>query len=455
MRTFAAMLADAVLVVYAYIAAVALRHLLGGPVEMLPTMFAAAGPFALVHVLSLALADAYNFTARRGESDVAFSAAVGVGGATLACFLGLTAFLLYYMPEVQVIGRSVYLFAGLANLLLLPGWRIWSLRVQERRGERTSRVLFVGDPAAAAALREELEEYERAGHVVVGCVRGEAAPSGEAPSLGTLTELAAILARERVDEVILLGDSLDRDTNKLARILSDCDEAGTAIHLLPGAYDALLGRLDLYAFGGLPMIGIKSEPLHGGYALIKRATDMVAAAAGLLAATPIIAVAAIALKMDSPGPVFYRQIRCGRGGKPFSIIKLRSMRLDAEAETGPVWAGKNDARVTRVGRFLRDKRLDELPQCWNVLKGDMSLVGPRPERPYFVEKFSAELPLFPLRTRVRPGLTSLSHVWGRYDSTPAHRLLYDFAYLNNLSFMLDLRILVDTIKIVITGRGAQ
>jgi lipopolysaccharide/colanic/teichoic acid biosynthesis glycosyltransferase len=131
------------------------------------------------------------------------------------------------------------------------------------------------------------------------------------------------------------------------------------------------------------------------------------------------------------------------------------MFIDAEKTTGPVWAAKDDPRVTPVGRFLRAKRLDEIPQLWNILRGDMSLVGPRPERPFFVEEFSKELPLFRLRTMVRPGLTSLSHVMGRYDSAPAHRLLYDLIYIRNLSFMLDVRIIIDTVKVVLTGRGAQ
>ena len=131
------------------------------------------------------------------------------------------------------------------------------------------------------------------------------------------------------------------------------------------------------------------------------------------------------------------------------------MRVDAEKDTGPVWAAKGDPRVTRVGRFLRNKRIDEMPQFWNILRGEMSLIGPRPERPEFLEAFAKDTPLFPLRLRVRPGLSSLSHVLGRYDSQPMHRLLYDLAYINNVSFLLDLRIMVATLKIVLTGRGAQ
>jgi len=185
------------------------------------------------------------------------------------------------------------------------------------------------------------------------------------------------------------------------------------------------------------------------------ALSRLGAAAGLIASAPVLLVAAVAIKRTSPGPVFYRQTRSGLGGQEFEIIKLRTMEVDAEKQSGPVWASRDDDRITNVGRLLRRKRLDELPQFWNVLKGDMSLVGPRPERPFFVERFKEEVPLFPLRLRVKPGLTSLSHVWGRYDSTPADRLRYDLVYINNLSLMLDLRILMDTVKIVLTGRGAQ
>ena len=170
---------------------------------------------------------------------------------------------------------------------------------------------------------------------------------------------------------------------------------------------------------------------------------------------PLLVAAVIAIKLDSRGPVLYRQMRAGKKGVEFSLLKLRSMRMDAEKDQVPVWATKGDPRVTRVGRFLRDKRIDEIPQLWNVLKGDMSLVGPRPERAFFIEQFSKEIPLFPLRLRIKPGLTSLSHVWGRYDSDPADRLRYDLFYMNNVSLMLDIRILVETVKIVLTGRGAQ
>jgi exopolysaccharide biosynthesis polyprenyl glycosylphosphotransferase len=415
-------------------------------------MLFALGPFLLVHLAALHVAEAYDFNRLRSESDLAFSACAGVLLGGLLCFLLSSVYIVYYLPDVQVIGRSVFLVAGAANLVLLPGWRVWARRQRQRRGELRARVLLVGTPDGVDLLRSELAEYVAEGHEIAGAVHTDD-PGTDA--IGTLDTLPEILAAHRISEVILAGDGLTHDAAGLLRIVEQCDAAGATVHLVPGYYEALVGRLDLYAFGGLPAIGLRRDPLPPGYASVKRTLDLVVAAAGLVLLSPVLLIAALAVRLDSKGPAFYRQDRVGRDGRVFRILKLRSMRVDAEAETGPVFAEKDDPRVTRVGRFLRDKRLDELPQLWNVLLGDMSLVGPRPERPHFLVEFSKTVPLFPLRLRVRPGLTSLSHVWGRYDSTPSHRLLYDLTYMNNLGFMLDLRILVDTVKIVLTGRGAR
>lgn len=456
MRALAWIMTDAVILCYTYAGATLFRVQAGAPAETLRTVVLAIVPFAFVHVIALAAMEGYRFGKTRAESDVAFSALWGVLIATPACFILSTAVILYSAPEVQVIPRSVFAIAGLLNIVLLPGWRAWYTRQRRRRGELHTKVLVVGGGERAAAVADELAQYSRSGHEIVGCV-ADAAEDVPLPDgfLGGIEDLPRLVAEHGVEEILVIADTIVRRPENLLHVVQLAQREGVTVHVLPSFYEAMVGTLDLYEIGGLPLIELKARPLSSWYGAVKRALDVVCALAGLVLASPILLWAAIVIKRDSPGPVFYRQVRCGRHGNEFEIIKLRTMRIDAEKESGPVWASKEDPRVTRLGRFLRSKRIDEIPQLWNVLKGDMSLVGPRPERPHFTQEFTKEIPLFPLRLQVKPGVTSLSHVWGRYDSTPADRLLYDLVYIGNVSLMLDIRIIIDTVKTVVTGRGAQ
>ncbi len=453
MRYVFAILTDAVFLAYAYAAATALRVYQGAPVETFNTLQYAAVPFLVVHVVALALMEGYDFTKTRSESDIGFSAALGIVLATLLCFAISSAFITYYAPAAQVVPRSVFLIAILFELLTLAGWRIWYTRQRRRRGELRTRVLVVGPAKRVEAVGEELTNYSRSGHDILGYVSMEA----QAPKafLGAIDDLARLVEEHEADELLLLGEGLLGHSDRLLNVVRLVDDLGVQAHILPGFYETMVGKLDLYEIGGLPIIKLRRDPISLSYGYVKRAMDVSCAVAGLVLSLPLLAVAAAAIKLTSPGRIFYTQARVGLRGREFMLFKLRTMRPHAEKETGPVWATPGDPRVTPVGRFLRRKRIDEIPQLWNVLKGDMSLVGPRPERAYFMEQFSREIPLFPLRLRVKPGLTSLSHVWGRYDSAPADRLRYDLVYMSNASLMLDIRILVETIKIVLTGRGAQ
>jgi len=454
MRVIAAILADAVLVIYAYVGCTVARVALGAPPEMIDTLARCLLPFVAIHIACMAAFESYDFGKNRSEADLAFSAAMGVIAASFASFALATFAILYYAPETQVIGRSVFAAALAIELAILPGWRVWYTADRRKRGDLQCRVIAVGQPDNIADIARELQEYSRVGHVVAGCVSSK----NETPPpdfLGHIGEIDAIVERHNVDEILVVGEVFARNPEYLPGIVDLCERRNIVVHIVPTFYHAMVSRLDLYEIGGLPLIQIKPRPLSGPYAFVKRGMDISCALAGLVLAAPILLAAAIAIRIESPGPVFYRQTRSGKKGRAFDIVKLRTMRVDAEKETGPVWAAKDDPRVTRVGAFLRAKRIDEIPQMWNILKGDMSLVGPRPERPHFIAKFSTELPFFPLRLRVRPGVTALSHVWGRYDSTPADRLRYDLAYIANLSFRLDLRILIGTVKIVLTGRGAR
>ncbi len=454
MRSIASAVADAILLVYAYAAFSLLSLSWGAPPEMLISLASAMAPFIAIHLLCLAVFGAYDFSNLRSESDIAFSAFMGVAAGVLASLALATVFILYYAPETPVISRFVFFGAGLSCALVLPGWRIWYTRQRRHRGELDTRVLVVGARNQVRAVAGELDHYARGGHQIVGCVADDDAEL-DAPFVGHVAELPSLVRSHRANEILALGESLPHDPQRLLALLDACKETGLPLHVLPGAYEALMGKLDLYEIGGVPLIKYRAEPLRTGYAFVKRAMDIAGALVGLALSAPLMLLTAAAIKYDSPGPVFYRQRRYGLKGKEFELVKLRSMRVDAEKDTGAILATPQDPRVTRVGRFLRNKRIDEIPQFWNVLKGEMSLIGPRPERPELAQTFGGNTPLFPLRLRVRPGITSLSHVLGRYDSIPAHRLLYDFAYMNSLSFMLDVRIIVATIKIVLTGRGAQ
>ncbi|AUS10180.1 UDP-phosphate N-acetylgalactosaminyl-1-phosphate transferase [Laceyella sacchari] len=190
------------------------------------------------------------------------------------------------------------------------------------------------------------------------------------------------------------------------------------------------------------------------YLAFKRGFEIVFSIGLLLFTLPVLILTAIAIKLESPGPIFYKQERVGLNGKTFNIFKLRSMRTDAE-KNGPQWAAKNDPRVTRVGQFIRKTRIDELPQLINILRGDMSLIGPRPERPMFTEQFDKEIPGFKKRLMVKPGLTGWAQVNGGYEATPAEKLELDLEYIRNQSFKMDFQILLKTVWIVISGNGAR
>lgn len=192
-----------------------------------------------------------------------------------------------------------------------------------------------------------------------------------------------------------------------------------------------------------------------GYYIIKRVIDIIVSIAGIVILSPVFLITAAAIKLNSKGPVFFTQDRVGKDGSIFKICKFRSMFTDAESKSGPVWADKDDDRVTKVGKFIRKTRIDELPQLMNIIKGDMSIVGPRPERPYFTDLFAKEIPGFEDRLLVKPGLTGLAQINGGYDISPYEKLKYDREYINKRSIPFELLLMIKTVKVVISGDGAR
>jgi exopolysaccharide biosynthesis polyprenyl glycosylphosphotransferase len=273
------------------------------------------------------------------------------------------------------------------------------------------------------------------------------------PLLGALDDLSALVERHALDEVIAASNALRHD--EALRVSEVCAHRGVAFKLVPSLLDVIKRRALWEEVAGLPLITVSSSPLTPWDRAVKRTFDVVVSATLLLLLAPLMAVIACLIKFTSRGSVLFKQERVGQDGKVFVCYKFRTMREDAEARTGPVWTTPNDPRRTRLGAFLRRTSLDELPQLFNILKGDMSLVGPRPERPFFVAQFTQTVPRYAERHKVKAGLTGWAQVNGLRGNTPiAERTLYDLYYLENWSLALDLKILIKTACEVLFHRTA-
>jgi len=352
--------------------------------------------------------------------------------------------------------RSVLLLFVLFNFALLLFWRIVLERTARRRERK---VAIVGSGAAAREIAATLALHHWHGLKVVGFVSlpGEEPPpeTGEPAlgrHLGSPEDLPALLAAGEVEDIILAGSG-DSWQTRLIDSLAGTRPDHTNVLLLPGPFESLIGRMRYRWVHDLPLIEVVRESEWRINWPVKRLLDLVVGSLLLLAALPVIAVCAVAVRVTSQGGITYRQTRVGRGQRPFTLWKLRTMRLDAEGESGEVLAQQDDPRLTSIGALLRRFRLDELPQLVNVLQGSMSLVGPRPERPGFVQRYLQEVPGYAERFSLAPGLTGLAQVNGDYHSSPQNKLRYDLAYMANWSLWLDLSILLRTVKIVLTSRG--
>ncbi len=312
----------------------------------------------------------------------------------------------------------------------------------------TRNLLIIGEKEEVSRIYSELKKYADTSFNVVGFVSTDLDSDTEG-RLGDLKDVENIIEENSITDVVVGHGS------HTLGIIELCRRLVTDIYIFPGMYELLVGKAPLTEIGGLPLLEMKQKVMEGWQGVVKRAIDVVISVVMLLILSPLFGVVSLVIKLTSSGPVFYRQVRIGKNGAEFTIFKFRTMFEGAEEETGATLAMEDDPRVTPVGRFLRKWRIDELPQLWNVLKGEMSLVGPRPERPEFVVEFSNKIPLYVERLRVRPGITGLAQVNGRYDSAPEDKLRYDLAYIYNYSLFLDLKIIFLTVRVIITGWGAR
>ncbi|MBI4564506.1 MAG: exopolysaccharide biosynthesis polyprenyl glycosylphosphotransferase [Planctomycetes bacterium] len=362
--------------------------------------------------------------------------------------VGLTAILsplpllgIQYLTDRAEFPRSVaFVYVGLDFAFLLA----LSLAVQRLERIRRERILLLGP-------WRETEHFLQALRTLPSRSRPLFSPAQSNVQSCTdesLEDVCRVLRETRPDRVYLVRSSYEED--HVLRLL-EATPATISFYIVPSTWDSIISRLALGPIlGDLRLFEIRSPLSDPAVAFAKRAFDVVAALLLLLLTAPIAAVAAAAIRLTSPGPVFYIQDRIGRGGRGFRMIKFRTMKADAESETGLVLARRNDPRITPVGRWLRALGLDELPQLWNVVKGEMSLVGPRPERPALVDSFRAQLPGYELRHLVRPGITGMAQIYGRYHSHPREKLRFDLAYIFNYTPALDIVILLKTVWVTLT-----
>ncbi len=454
-RTLLLLSAEALLLFGGIVAAAYLRL---GPVDARVELIEDYGYYkaalATAFCLSaLYLYDLYDFVVMHDRRELVLRLVQALGLAWVALAVA------FYMLPRLMLGRGVSLIALPLALVLMVGWRIsihWLLG-HPNVGER---ILIVGSGDTAVEIAREVLERRDAGYRIVGFVDNRPELVGKSiinPGvIGLLSEMPQLVKRENVDRIVVaMGER--RGTFPVDQLLDLSLSGDVAIEESTSFYERLTGRVNLdmlrpswLIFSGRKrqarMSYVARAALHRGVALI-----------GAVVSLPIALLTALLIKLESSGPVLYRQERVGKNGRPFTVLKFRSMQIDAEKD-GPVWASAEDDRVTRVGRVIRKIRVDEIPQFWNILKGEMNFVGPRPERPHFVAQLAAEVPFYEQRHLVAPGLTGWAQIKYPYGATvedARQKLQYDLYYIKNMSLMLDAIIMFETVKTILFGRGGR
>ncbi len=415
-----------------------------GPVGMRVTTF------ALLAVFSAFFCEMYRWEKTCGRFDLAARTAVSI----MLAFFMLSAY--YYLLPVAKIDRAVLssallFFGSLQFLAHLGLMKLTETALLARR------VLILGVGPLAASI-EKLINDKSERHVLVGFVRPRTdnCHVEENKIIGGVDKISTLIQEYNIDKVVVA--LTERRGGLPVRDLLHSKLDGVSIIDAVNFYEEINHKLlieDIQPSWFIYSDGFRVTPF---LYFFKRVFDIVLSCIGISILLPFLPIVAILLRLDSPGPVFFRQIRVGEREKPFVIYKFRTMRQDAEKETGAVWSPENDPRITKLGNLLRKTRIDELPQLYNVLKGDMSLVGPRPERPEFVEQLNEKIPYYSSRHFMKPGATGWAQIWypyGASDEDALEKLRYDLYYIKNYTLLLDLLIVLETIKVVVFGRGGR
>ncbi len=386
-----------------------------------------------------------------------------VAGTTLAVAVLV---MVFYLFRPGVTSRALLFYAWIAIVILLSAMRLavrWVIASRRRRGIGVARVLVVGAGHIGKMVMQQIAGRPGLGYSLTGFCDdvfwAQQAPFGRFQCLGAVADLPRVLGEHNIDEVVIALSSAEHQ--RILEMVALCEQNGVEFRLVPDTFDLTLGTLEVDELAGIPLIGRREPALKGVNLALKRLIDIAVSSAALLLLAPAMLLVAIAVKLDSPGPILYPQERVGAGGRVFRIYKVRSMHVDAERRRedlldrneagGPIFKMKDDPRRTRVGRFIRKFSLDEVLQLWNVLIGDFSLVGPRAPIPREVEQYDAS---HRRRLEVTPGLTGLWQVSGRSDLPFDEMVMLDLYYIENWSIGLDLKIILQTIPAVLSGRGA-
>ncbi|MFT3746441.1 MAG: TIGR03013 family PEP-CTERM/XrtA system glycosyltransferase [Pyrinomonadaceae bacterium] len=410
------------------------------------------GVATLVCLLILYFYDLYDYIVmtNRRELLLRLVQALGIAWALLA--------LLFYFVPALLLGRGVSVFSVPIVLVLLLGWRV-AIHALTGHPDIGEKILVVGTGKSALDTAEAVWERRDAGYRIVGFLSENGAKPrerlGRSEILGKAHELESIIKNEKIDRVVIAVRER-RGAFPTEALLKMSLAGDVSIEECTSFFERITGKVHVDMLRPSWLIFAGKQRDSQLKLLFREVIHRMLALIGLIISLPVAIVTAILIKLDSKGPIFYKQERVGKAGHTFNVIKFRSMKTDAEADGKPIWAVTNDERTTRVGKVIRKLRVDEIPQFWNIIKGEMSFVGPRPERPHFVKQLAKEIPYFEHRHLVAPGLTGWAQIkypYGASVDDAIQKLQYDLYYIKNQSLTLDMVIVFDTIKTVLFGKG--